>query len=115
MSIPGGSLSGPDRLYVELTRRIGDAFDRAKRDRSADKLQYEWWEGYAEALLWARDDLLELEAPPSMIAPADDRAPRSIIHADGTSHSETEAEVAARLGITSVSASGPPRRPDPTC
>jgi hypothetical protein len=54
-------------LYNDLTEKVLEAGRNEEKDRKEHKLQYEWWGGYAEALVWVRDELLELEKPEASV------------------------------------------------
>jgi hypothetical protein len=50
-------------LYRLITAKILECAEHAHKERNSLRLQNEFWDGYAEALCWVRDELLELEAP----------------------------------------------------
>jgi hypothetical protein len=48
-------------LYEALTEKILEAGN--EEGKAKDKEDEAWWSGYAEAVIWVRNDLLELEKP----------------------------------------------------
>jgi hypothetical protein len=63
MGFKDGDLIDTSDLYRDLTAKALGARIQHNADRRSLALETEFWEGYATALEWVRDELLELVDP----------------------------------------------------